>query len=299
MTDRPHPHEPERDPSQRRREANEPVAEATNEPIPLGFPDPGASHPEPSSTAGPAPEPEEPAHREPVEAEPHTSVEPVMEAASLAAPAQIAPEPGKPPIPMEPEPSVPEPVSPEPEAPVALAPETAETLALPPTTKEVEPPPVPSTPPPPTGTPVPFAVPPTERSRHFGLKLGLGIGGGALFIGTIVVAVFVAIFVFTASVTEKVEDTAAEFVGAIAEDDWDTAYAMLCEDYRDRPVEEYRPEWESWGAEGAEVQPMSASDTSVRVEFPDGTAIDLFIEIEQTAETLDTSVCGWRAASAQ
>jgi hypothetical protein len=131
------------------------------------------------------------------------------------------------------------------------------------------------------------------------MKLGLGIGGGALFIGVIVIAVFVAIFVFTDSVTEKVEGTAAEFIGAVAEDDWDTAYAMLCEDYRDRPVEEYRSVWESWDAEGAEVQPMNASDTTVRVEFPDGTAIDLVIQIEQTAETLDTSVCGWRAASAQ
>jgi hypothetical protein len=74
---------------------------------------------------------------------------------------------------------------------------------------------------------------------------------------------------------------------------------MLCEGYRDRPVDDYIAEWDSWNAEGAEVQPMSPSATEVTVEFDDGTAVILYIEIEQTPETLDTSVCGWRTPSGQ
>ncbi|MDA1359317.1 hypothetical protein O1R50_06775 [Glycomyces luteolus] len=252
--------------------------------------------PLPTSVAEPAPEPESPQSRETVEAEPHTSVDAVAEP---AAPAQIAPAPftsappQAAPIPMEPEPSAPDPV-----APVALAAETDQTLALPPTTKEVEPPPVPSAPPPPpTGVPVPFAAPPTGHSRYFGLKLGLGIGGGALAVIGVVVAVVVALIVFTNSITDKVEGTAEEFIGAVAEDDWDTAYAMLCEDYRQRPVEEYTDEWDAWDAEGAEIQPMNATTGNVTVEFDDGSAIELVIAVEQTAETLDTSVCGWRSVT--
>jgi hypothetical protein len=196
---------------------------------------------------------------------------------------------------MEPEPSGPDPVSPEPAAPVALATGTEETLALPPTTKEVEPAPVPSTPPPPTGVPVPFAAPPTGHSRYFGLKLGLGIGGGALAVISVALAVVLAVVVFGNSVTDKVEGTAEDFIAAIAEDDWDTAYAMLCEDYRDRSGAEYAAEWDDWYVEGAEVQPMNPSTGTVTVEFDDGSAIELVIELVQTPESLSTSVCGWRA----
>lgn len=270
------------------------------EPIPLE-----PTPPLPTATAEPAPEPESPqSHQEP-RAEPHSSVEVVADAATIAgreyaqsaAPAQIAPESGAPPIPMEPEPSVPDPVSPEPGAPVVLAAETETTLALPPTTKEVEPPPVPSTPPPPTGVPVPFAAPPTGHSRFFGLKLGFGITGGALAIIGVVVSVVVALLVFTNSITEKVEDTAGEFIGAIAQDDWDTAYAMLCDSYRERPVEAYTDEWDAWDAEDARIRSMSATG-NVMVEFADGSAIELTIPIEQTPETLTTSVCGWRSVAA-
>jgi hypothetical protein len=257
------------------------------EPIPVE-----PTPPLPTSTAEPAPEPESSQPREEVEAEPHTSVAAVAEP---AAPAQIAPEPGRPPIPMEPEPSVPDPVSPEPAVPVALTAETDETLALPPTTKEVEPAPAPSAPPPPpTGVPVPFAAPPTGHSRFFGLKLGLGITGGALGIIGVVTAVVIAMIVFTGSITDKVESTAEEFIGAIAHDDWDTAYAMLCDSYRQRPAEDYVPEWDSWDTEGADVQAMNAATGNVTVEFDDGTAVELVIAIEQTPDALNTSVCGWR-----
>jgi hypothetical protein len=261
------------------------------EPIPLE-----PTPPLPTETAEPAPEPESSQPREEVEAEPHTSVEAVAEP---AAPPQVAPEPGRPPIPMEPEPSVQDAVSPEPAAPVALAVETDETLALPPTTKEVEPAPAPSAPPPPpTGVPVPFASPPTGHSRRFGLKLGLGITAGALGIIGVVMAVVIAMIVFTNSITEKVESTAEEFIGAIAEDDWDTAYAMLCDAYRQHPADDYVPEWDAWDTEGAEIQHMNASTGNVTVEFDDGTAVELVIAIEQTPEALNTSVCGWRDVTA-
>ncbi|MDN3238803.1 hypothetical protein [Glycomyces tritici] len=317
MTDRPNPQGPaqdrgpeaERDPAAAT--AQEPAApEAASpepdaaaqasplEPLPVSVPiEPiplEPTPPLPTSTAGPAPEPESPQSREPVQAEPHTSIAPVAEP---SAPAQIAPDSGAPPIPMEPEPSVPDHVSPDQGAPVALMAETEATLALPPTTKEVEPPPVPSSPPPPTGVPVPFAAPPTGHSRFFGAKLGFGIAGSALAVIIVAVAVVFAVFVFMNSVTEKVEGTAEDFVGAIAEDDWDTAYAMLCDSYRERPVGDYTDEWEGWDAEGAEVQDMNPSTGNVTVEFADGSAIELTIAIEQTSESLSTSVCGWRSVT--
>lgn len=248
---------------------------------------------EPIPDLEPAPEPEaQPENApEPIEVEPHTSVEAVAEPTG---PVQIAPEPGAPPIPLEPEPSVPDPVPAEPVAPVALEPGTDETLALPPTTKAVEPPPVPSTPPPPTGVPVPFAAPPTERNgSRFALKLGLGIGGGGLLAVAVVVAVVMAFVTFTNSIAEEIQDTAAQFIDELADEDWDGAYAMLCEDLRDRPADDYIPEWESWSPATAEVQPLAFDDVDVRVRLADGSEIALVVQVDQTAETLGTSICGW------
>ncbi|THV31436.1 hypothetical protein [Glycomyces paridis] len=294
-------------------------------PEPEVVPEPEAAQaaPVPEAPAQVAPEPiAEPSPHETVEAEPRTDVEAVAEP---VAPAQVAPEPL---APVAPEPLAPvatdaaadhapasdfgaattagpesgEPVpSPEPSpepapALVALEPGTEETLALPPTTKEVEPPPPePSAPPPPTGVPVPFSAPPTERNGgRFALKLVLGIGGGSLLAVGVIVAIIAAFVVFANSVTDKVEATAEDFVGEIADEDWDAAYAMLCDDLRDRPVEDYVRDWETWAVDGAEVGPVNADATEVEVRLGDGTSIDLYIAVDQSAETLDTSVCGWR-----
>ncbi|GAA1675205.1 hypothetical protein GCM10009830_22220 [Glycomyces endophyticus] len=245
---------------------------------------------EPIPDLAPAPEPEAPAQHapEPIEVESHTSVEAVAEP---AAPAQLAPESGAAPIPFEPEPSVPEPA----EAPAASDPGTADTLALPPTTLAVEPPAAaPSAPPPPTGVPVPFAAPPTERNgAKLALKLGFGIGGGVLLSAAVIIAVVVAFVTFANSISDEVQDTAAEFVGELADEDWDAAYAMLCEDLRERPAGEYVPEWESWDPASAEVQPLAFDDVDVRVRLADGSEIAIVVQVDQTAESLGTSVCGW------
>ncbi|MEU5874634.1 hypothetical protein AB0A73_24105 [Glycomyces sp. NPDC047369] len=241
----------------------------------------------------PAPEPEAPSTHDtgPIEIEPHTSVEAVAEP---AAPAQIAPEPGAAPIPFEPEPSVPEPA-----APVALEPETdlgtADTLALPPTTAAVEPTPVTSSaPPPPTGVPVPFAAPPTERNGgRLALKLTLGIGGGFVLVTAVVIAIVVAMATFTASISDEIVDTADEFVAQLADEDWDAAYAMLCPDLRERPADDYIAEWRSWDAATAEVQPLGYNDLDVRVRLADGSQIALVVPVEQTDQTIGTSICGW------
>jgi len=274
-----------------------PEIEPTDYPRPEPRAEPGNAEAdpvaEPATEEQPVPEPAAPDQRAP-EAEPHSNVEPVPEP---SAPPQIAPEFGTGPIPLVPEPSVPEPTEAASVPPVALEPSTEQTLALPPTTKEVEPPPVPSTPPPPTGVPVPFASPPAGRGTHFGLKLGLGIGGGGLLALAVAVSVVAAIATFGNSLTDKVEATAEEFIGDLADADYDSAYAMLCEDLRDHPVEDYIPEWESWDAATAEVQPMGFEDVDVVVELADGSAIGLVIEVDQSAEALDTNVCGWHAVS--
>jgi len=262
---------------------------------------------EPVPDREPAPEPEAPATRDtgPIEIEPHTSVEAVAEP---AAPAQVAPEPGAAPIPFEPEPSVPEPAGAAPPVALesgidaALNPEagadlgTADTLALPPTTAAVEPTPpvVSSAPPPPTGVPVPFAAPPTERNGgRFALKLVLGIGGGTALVTAVAIALFMAFATFTNSVTDQIEATAGDFVAELADEDWDGAYAMLCAEMRDRPAEDYIAEWESWDAATAEVQPLGYNDLDVRVRLADGSQIALVVPVEQTAQTIGTSVCGW------
>ncbi|MEU6249683.1 hypothetical protein [Glycomyces sp. NPDC047010] len=255
---------------------------------------------EPVPDREPAPEPEAPATHDtgPIEIEPHTSVEAVAEP---AAPAQVAPEPGAAPIPFEPEPSVPEPA----EVQVALNSGadtgtdlgTADTLALPPTTAAVEPtPPVVSSapPPPPTGVPVPFAAPPTERNGgRFALKLVLGIGGGTILVTAVVIALFMAFATFTNSVTDQIEATAGDFVAELADEDWDGAYAMLCPDMRERPADDYIAEWQSWDAASAEVQPLGYNELDVRVRLADGSQIALVVPVEQTAQTIGTSVCGW------
>ncbi|GAA2291463.1 hypothetical protein GCM10009853_054060 [Glycomyces scopariae] len=268
-----------------------------------------------------APEPEAPSQQapEPIEAEPHTSVEAVAEP---VAPAQIAPESGAAPIPFEPEPSVPERT--DGAAPVALAQDfdqtadhgqtpgyipaagtdpaadpaadlgTADTLALPPTTAAVEPPAVSSAPPSPTGVPVPFAAPPTERNGgRLALKLSLGIGGGVIVVVSVVLAIILAVTTMTNSIADEVHDTAAGFVAELADGDWDGAYAMLCDDLRDRPAADYIPEWESWEPSSAEVQPLAFDDVDVRVRLGNGSEIALVIQLDQTEDSLGTSVCGW------
>jgi hypothetical protein len=297
MTDRPNPDaaaaEPSADPQAPPQEA--PVQGDTP---PLGTTPPQAEPPA-QSYAEPIPDPAlaDQTPPRPIAADRREAVEPV---ADPSAPPQVAPEPGAPPIPLEPEPSVPEPIEPDSDPPVALEPSTEQTLALPPTTREVEPPSAPSAPsPPPTGVPVPFAVPPTDvDATRFTLKLVFGIGGGLALVGVVVVAVVIAFMTFTNSVVDKMEGTAEDFVGEVAAEDWDSAYAMLCADLRRRPVEDYVGEWESWGARGAEVRPMSARDTEVVVEFADGSAIALTVQIDQSAEAIDTSVCGWRTVAA-
>ena len=302
MIDRPNPdaapEQPQADPQPEPAGA-EPVAEpqlnaeAVAEPARLDQAAPVAEPVSPDQVA-PAPEPATPDQTGPIEVEPHTLVEAVAEG---GAPAQVAPQPGSAPIPLEPEPSVPEPPA---VPPVALEPSTDQTLALPPTTKEVEPPPVPSAPPPPpTGVPVPFAAPPTGHSTYFGLKLGLGIGGSFLAVASVVIAVVAAFVTFSTSLTEKVETTAEDFIGELADEDWDTAYAMLCDELRHRPADDYVAEWESWHADSAEVQPMGVEDTEVIVALADGSAIALTIKVDQSAETLDTSVCNWRTTTGQ
>lgn len=261
---------------------------------------------DPSSPAEPAPEAES-SPQEAVVAEPRTTVEAIAEP---HAPAQIAPEFGEAPT-AEPHaaepatesdapgPAASDPASPDPAAadaaPVALEPGTEDTLALPPTTKEVGPPSAPSVPPPPSGVPVPFAAPPTERnSGRFTAKLVISLVGGVLLIGGVIVAIVVAFFVFMNSVSDKVEATAADFIAEIADEDWAGAHAMLCDDLRSEPVATFIPEWEAWEAEGADVGPISSDGTAVEVEFADGTAIALVIEVDEGSETLDMNVCGWR-----
>lgn len=267
-----------------------PVAEPSSDPAPEVVPE---SHPEPAPELVPEDStfrPEAPAQVPPAPfaPEPHTSVDAVAEP---AAPQQVAPEAEPKPIPLEPEPSVPEP-------PVALEPATDQTLALPPTTKEVEPAPVVSSAPPqPVGVPVPFASPPTERNNgKFTIKLIAGILGPLILVCGVGGAIYAALMTFSNSLTDKVESTAEDFIAEVAEEDWDAAYGMLCGDLRKRPASHYIPEWESWDAEGAEIRPVRFEDAVVTVEFADGSTMLLNIEIEQTAEALDTSVCGWQDA---
>ncbi|SDE50921.1 hypothetical protein [Glycomyces harbinensis] len=249
------------------------------------------------SYAEPIPEPGRgEAAPEQVPSDPRAHVEAVAEP---AAPAQVAPDPGAAPIPLEPEPSVPEPADAASVPSAALESPTDQTLALPPTTKEVEPPPVPSAPPPPpSGVPVPFAAPPTDvNGGRLAMKLAFGIGGGVALVATVVIAVVVAFTTFTNSVLDKMESTAEDFIAEVADEDWDSAYAMLCDDLRERPVEDYTGEWESWDADTAEVQPMSVEATEVEVELADGSSIALTVEVDQSAEALDTNICGWRSVS--
>jgi hypothetical protein len=125
------------------------------------------------------------------------------------------------------------------------------------------------------------------------LKLSFGIGGGVTLAIVLIVAVVMAFMTFANSITEEVHDTAAQFIDELADEDWDGAYAMLCEDLRDRPADDYIPEWESWSPATAEVQPLAFDDIDVRVRLADGSEIALVVQVDQTAETLGTSICGW------
>jgi hypothetical protein len=296
MTDR-DPARPEQVPPEQHAPDEPPYAE----PAPVDYPAPEPhDHPEPPlepiPDLAPAPEPEAPPEHapEPIEAEPHSNVEVV---ADPTGPDQIASEPA-------PDLSVlttgslqaarAEPVAAEGDAPVSLEFSTADTLALPPTTAAVEPPVVSSAPPPPTGVPVPFAAPPTERNgAKLGLTLGFGIGGGLIAAGALFIAVIMAVVTMTNSVAEAIQDTAAQFVGELADEDGDGAYALLCEDLRDRPADEYIAEWESWDPASAEVQPLAFDDVDVRVRLADGSEIALIVQVDQTSQALGTSICGW------
>ncbi|WP_026922860.1 hypothetical protein [Glycomyces arizonensis] len=230
--------------------------------------------------------------------------EPVVEPVPVhpAAPIQVAPDPGAAPIlegaaePDRGEPDAPEP--PREERPPTEPPRTEETLALPPTTTSQDPPP-PSQPEHRStleGIAVPFAAPPAERNGgRLAAKLSVGIGGGLLIVIAVVVALSLSLNTLTESYLEKVEDTAQTFMYDVANEQWDDAHELLCPKLQEQPVEDYIEEWDSWASDGAEVQHArdGMSGAYVPVELADGSTMELRILIEQSTESVDTSICGW------
>ncbi|THV43610.1 hypothetical protein FAB82_00710 [Glycomyces buryatensis] len=145
--------------------------------------------------------------------------------------------------------------------------------------------------------PVPFAAPPTERNGgRFAAKLVFGIGGGLFVVVGVIVALVVSLLSLTDSLLDKIESTAETFMADIADENWDDAYANLCPQLRENPVDDYVREWESWDVEGEPQAGLPTQDTSgayVPFEFSDGTKVEVYVVLAD-GPNMDTAVCDWR-----
>ncbi|GAB3230644.1 hypothetical protein GCM10027447_25270 [Glycomyces halotolerans] len=255
----------------------------------------------------PAPVAEDRSGEQPIVAEPREP-EPPLESVPVA-PVQIAPEPGAAPVAAVPEASSSEPEPPRREEDTAPSdelssksseeepPHTDDTLGLPPAVA-VDPPN--STPSEDRsglqGIPVPFATPPTERnSGRFATALTLGIVGGVVLVIGVGVAFFAAATIFANSYLDKIEATAEEFMADISEERWEEAHAGLCPDLREDPVDRYIDEWSEWDADDAEVLTVRDRPDGIHVpvRLGDGSTVELLMTVDEDAQSLETSVCGW------
>ncbi|MFC4333618.1 hypothetical protein [Salininema proteolyticum] len=153
------------------------------------------------------------------------------------------------------------------------------------------------------GIRVPFAAPPTEtNATRTTLKIVLPIVGGVLAVLLIVVAFITAAVRLNEALEQRLRDTAVGFAEEASSGDYNAAHDRLCESKRERPVADYRDEWDAWEGEDWEAEGMRSnidgSRVYVTVASDAGETLEIRVEAVpgEGEQSLDVTVCGWSDA---
>jgi len=152
-------------------------------------------------------------------------------------------------------------------------------------------------PPPGPGVQPPFVVAPIE-GRRARTWLSLGVAGGLLAAccGIGGVAIGGLLVLGTEAVNEQAQRAVRDYLAAVAEQDWEQAYELRCEDDRERvSVAEFaneqagQPQIEAYDVGDLDVAEMTVP---VRVTYTDDSGTQLDVPVEQSSETGRFEVCG-------
>ncbi|QSB13178.1 hypothetical protein JQS43_16235 [Natronosporangium hydrolyticum] len=161
-------------------------------------------------------------------------------------------------------------------------------------------------PPPGPGVQPPFVAAPIEGRR---LRIGVGLGvAGALVAaccGVGAVAGGGLLVLGQQVINEQAQRPVGEFVGALADQDWETAYDQRCAaDRNTEPLSQFSsrmqalPAIDDYQVGDLEIEPgddvFGTGDMRVPVDvaYVDGTDTVLDIPVEQNVETGEFEVCG-------
>jgi hypothetical protein len=151
-------------------------------------------------------------------------------------------------------------------------------------------------PPPGPGVQPPFVVAPIE-GRRARTWLSLGVAGGLLAAccGVGGVAVGGLLVLSTQAVNEQAQRAVSDYLAAVAEQDWEQAYELRCEDDRERePLDEFARR-ESGQAQIAayEVGDLDVAEMTVPVQvtYAGDARTELSVPVEQN-DTGEFEVCG-------
>ncbi|MEV6601671.1 hypothetical protein AB0M36_33170 [Actinoplanes sp. NPDC051346] len=169
--------------------------------------------------------------------------------------------------------------------------------AGPPTAPEAAPPtaPVPD-PPPGPGVVPPFPAPPVEgRGRRVGLGVGLGIGALVLVLGGGLAAGIGLVTVATSALNEQADVVVGDYLDALRDRRYGSAYDMLCQETKDNTTEA------EFTSEVSDQEPIATYDVGdldtlrlsapVDVTYVDGSTDRLKAYLAQNRRTGGFEVC--------
>ncbi|MEH1011850.1 hypothetical protein V6U90_01820 [Micromonospora sp. CPCC 206060] len=153
-------------------------------------------------------------------------------------------------------------------------------------------------PPPGPGVAPPFAAPPTEgRSTRLWVGLGVGALAALLCCGGGTAAVVGLVVTGTEAVGEQARAVTGDYYQALSAEQYDKAYALLCDDVRSR---ESRGQFERRVAAEPQIasyrvgEPELTNEVTVPVQvtFAGGGTDDQRVELTQDRQTGSLEVCG-------
>ncbi|GGQ79929.1 hypothetical protein [Couchioplanes azureus] len=151
-------------------------------------------------------------------------------------------------------------------------------------------------PPPGPGVVPPFPAPPVEgRGRRVGLGVGLGVGALVLVLGGGAAATVGLTTVATRALNEQADVVVSDYLDALRERRWHSAYDMLCQDAKDSTTEA------EFTSEATSREPITDYDVGdlnpvrlsapVEVTYADGSTDRLEAYLAQNPRTGGFEVC--------
>ncbi|GAA2690659.1 hypothetical protein [Actinoplanes palleronii] len=156
----------------------------------------------------------------------------------------------------------------------------------------------PTAPPPPPGPGVhpPFPAPPVEgRGRRIGFGLGIGAGVLVLICGGGLAAVIGLGVAMTGAVNEQAQTVVSDYLEAVQDADYDSAYDQLCQRTKDRQsLDEFRDEMsqrDKFDSFHVGDVDLVSGDVPVDLTYPGGKVDQVEAQLGQNTSTGAFEVC--------